>query len=199
MQRNLCAAALALGPALLSAALLPAGPAWADDTAVPPGPLPAESAAPTQRIVPPDVVGSLGNALAQSGSEKVGLFGLPDISANGGDLLLAQNAAPAAPGSGQLAGIYPLNAFQSNYLLPQYVTPALPGQGVAAPGIGPDADDPGTGRIAFLKRLHDMYAAGELKGSLLGQLPLDAWDPVTDGTAGPIPPAGPPPAVSIPN
>ena len=194
-------AALAVGLAV-GCVLAPAGPAWADDTIAPPGPLPAESAAPTQQTVPPDLVPSIGNALAQSGSAPTGLFGLPDISAHGGDLLLAQNATPAAPDSGQLAGIYPLNAFESNYLLPQYETPALPGQGVTAPGIGPDAGDPSTDRIAFLRRLHDMYAAGNLKGSLLGQLPADAWDPVIDEIAGPIPtqdPAGPPAAVNIPN
>lgn len=195
MRRNLVVALLA-GSALLSAG--PAGMSRADDTVAPPAPLPAEAAAPTQRIIPPDIGQSLGNALAQSGSEKVGLFGLPDISAHGGDLLLAQNQAPAAPGSGQVAGIYPLNAFQSNYLLPQYETPAVPGQGTLAPGIGPDADNPGTGRIAFLRRLHEMYAAGELKGSLLGQMPLEAWDPPAEDPVMTAP-AAPAPVTNVPN
>lgn len=147
MRRNLVAALIA-GSALLSVG--PAGMSAADDT-VPPAPLPAEAAAPLQRIIPPDIVPALGNVLAQSGSEKAGLFGLPDISAHGGDLLLAQNTAPAAPGGGQVAGIYPLDAFQSNYLLPQYRDTVVLGQGTLAPGIGPDADIPGTGRIAFLE------------------------------------------------
>lgn len=180
MRRNLVAALVA-GFALLS--IGPAAMAVADDTAAPPAPLPAEAAAPAQKIIPTELGPALGNALAQSGSDKVGLFGLPDISAHGGDLLLAQNTAPAAPGGGQVAGIYPLDAFQSNYLLPQYETPSVPGQGTLAPGIGPDADSPGTGRIAFLRRLHEMYAAGELKGSLLGQMPLSAWDPPVEDTA----------------
>lgn len=186
-------AALVAGSALLSA-----GPAAADDAVAPPAPLPAEAAPPSQqRIIPTDLGSALGNALAQSGSEKVGLFGLPDISAHGGDLLLAQNAAPAAPGAGQLAGIYPMDAFQSNYLLPQYETPSVPGQGTLAPGIGPDEDSPGTGRIAFLKRLHEMYAAGELKGSLLGQMPLSAWDPPAEAAATPVPGA-PAPVTTVP-
>ncbi|HPX36885.1 MAG TPA: hypothetical protein PLH92_06050 [Mycobacterium sp.] len=199
MRRNLVAALIA-GSALLSVG--PAGMSAADDT-VPPAPLPAEAAAPPQRIIPPDIVPALGNVLAQSGSEKAGLFGLPDISAHGGDLLLAQNTAPAAPGGGQVAGIYPLDAFQSNYLLPQYETPAVLGQGTPAPGIGPDADIPGTGRIAFLRRLHEMYAAGDLKGSLLGQMPASAWDPPAEEAAATAPVTAAPvtaaPVTNVPN
>lgn len=96
-----------------------------------PAPLPAEAAAPPQRIIPPDIVPALGNARA-SGSEKAGLFGLPDISAHGGDLL-AQNTAPAAPGGGQICGIYPLDAFQSNYLLPQVRDTGRPRAGHPGP------------------------------------------------------------------
>lgn len=159
------------------AGLLCAGPAAADDTDPPPAPLPAEAPPPTQQtIVPPDFLTSLGNVLGQRGSEKAGVLGLPDISSHGGDFLLAQNQAPAAPGAGALAGTYPFNAWESSYLLPQTETPALPGQGTLAPGIGPTADSPGNGRIAFLRRLHAMYAAGELKGAGLGQMSPEEFE-----------------------
>lgn len=185
------AAALVLAGA---AALMLAWPAAADD-APPPAPEP-----PPQSIIPPGGI-PFGSILAQTGSTSSGLFGMPDLSAYGANLLLGQNTAPSAPGEG-IAGIYPLNAFRSEYLVPQNVTPAAPGQGVPAPGIGPDADNPGTGRIAFLKRLHAMYAAGELDGALLGQRPLDAWETADGDTAVPIPPQtpiAPPTAVGNPN
>ena len=180
-----------------AAALVLAWPAAADDTAAPP-PAPEP---PPQSIIPPGGV-PFGSILAQTGSTPTGPLGMPDLSAYGANLLLGQNVTPAAPGSDTPAGIYPLNAFRSDYLVPLNMTPAAPGQGVPAPGIGPDADNPGTGRIAFLRRLHEMYAAGELKGALLGQKPLDSWDTPTEEIAAPIPPQpliGPAPAVSIPN
>lgn len=175
MTRLMGTAGLIAGGVL--AGVLCAGPAAADDTAPPPAPLPAEAAPPTQQtIVPPDFMTSLGNVLGQRGSEKAGVLGLPDISSHGGDFLLAQNQAPAAPGAGALAGTYPFNAWESSYLLPQTETPSLPGQGTLAPGIGPTADNPGNGRIAFLRRLHQMYAAGELKGAGLGQMSPEEFE-----------------------
>lgn len=195
MRRTAWAATVVAGSAVLAFAC----PASADDT---PAPSPAPPPPTAQTILPPGGLAAIGSALAQNGSAATGPLGLPDMSAYGANLLLGQNTAPAAPGEATLAGIYPLSAFQSQYLVPQNVTPAAPGQGVPAPGIGPDADDPGTGRIAFLKRLHDMYAAGELKGALLGQKPLDSWDVGPDEVVPPMPPQGPagaPPAVSIPN
>lgn len=178
-RRMIWTTAVLVAGGMLSSATV--GIAAADDTATAPGPLPAplpaEAPAPTgQTIVPPGFMTSLGNVLAQSGSDKAGPLGLPDMSSHGVDFLLAQNWAPAAPGSGTLAGIYPMNPWEANYLLPQTVSPALPGQGTPAPGIGPDADSPGTGRIAMLRRLHEMWAAGELKGSLLGQMPPEEFE-----------------------
>lgn len=175
-----------------SALTMFASPASADDEPPPP---------PGQTILPPGGISVIGSALAQSGSPAAGPLGLPDMSALGANLLLGQYATPSAPSPGAPAAVAPLSAFQSDYLVPQNTKPAAPGQGTPAPGIGPDADNPGTGRIAFLKRLHEMYAAGELKGSLLGQRPLDSWDVAPDGAPlVPVPgPPAAPSAVSIPN
>lgn len=174
----------------------------ADDT-VPPAPLPAEAAAPPQRIIPPDIVPALGNVLAQSGSEKAGLFGLPDISAHGGDLLLAQNTAPAAPGGGQVAGIYPLDAFQSNYSLPQYETPAVLGRAPRPPGSDRCRHSGHRPDRLPEAALHEMYAAGDLKGSLLGQMPASAWDPPAEEAAATAPVTAAPvtaaPVTNVPN
>ena len=154
-------------PAALTvlAAALCAVPAHADDasptTTVTPAPLPTVAAAPAPN--------GIGNPLAQSGDAPTGPFGLPDLSAAATGVLLGQNPAPAAPDATAPAKIPSLAAFDPHYLLPQYVDPAPPGQGELAAGIGPTPDDPSTGRIAFLRRLHEMYAEGELRGALLGQ------------------------------
>lgn len=177
--------------ALLAACALGVGPApmaWADppvaDEPVP-APLPSPEAAPVPapEAVPaatpspaPPLVSSIGNPLGQRGDGPSGPLGLPDLSAYGANLLLGQNPAPAAP-----AGVTPVllphfSAFDPNYLVPQNVTPAIPGAGTPAPGIGPTAEDPSTGRIAFLRRLHEMYAEGELTGALLGQMSPEEFE-----------------------
>jgi hypothetical protein len=159
------------------AALACAAPASADPT-----PDPAPAPAPAPSFIPQQA--GIGNPLAQSGSQPGGLMGLPDLSAYGSNLLLAQNPDPAAPG----APVVPnLSAFNPEYLLGQNVTPAAPGDGTAAPGLAPDGDIPGTGRIAFLRRIHEMYQAGDLKGALLGQQSPEQF---ADQAAAPPPSAG---------
>lgn len=154
---------MASGPraviALCAAALACAAPAAADPaTPVPPPPPPG--------FVPPGI----GDVLAQRGSDQGGLLGMPDLSAYGPNLLLGQNPVPAAPGAPAPASVMPnLSAFNPEYMLAQSEMPAAPGEGAAAPGLGPDADNPGTGRIAFLRRIYEMYGTGALKGALLGQ------------------------------
>jgi hypothetical protein len=153
---------LATAVALVVAALVPAAPATAD-----PGPTPADPVpAPPAEFVPPQA--GIGNPLAQSGSQP-GPLGLPDLSAYGPNLLLGQTTIPAEPGSPATAVVPNLNPFTPEYLLGQNAAPATPGAGTPAPGLAPDEDIPGTGRIAFLRRIYEMYQAGGLTGSLLGQ------------------------------
>lgn len=151
--------------AVASVALACAGPAQAaPDEPAPPPPAPVVPA-----FVPQPA--GIGNVLGQSGTQPGGLLGLPDLSAYGSNLLLGQTApgAPAAPGAPVAAVVPSLSAFNPEYLLGQNLTPAAPGDGATGPGLGPDQDSPGTGRIAFLRRFYEMYQAGALKGSLLGQ------------------------------
>lgn len=160
--------ALTAAAALAATALMPVAPAAAD-----PGPPPAPPAPlPTAEFVPQQT--GIGNPLAQSGSQP-GLLGLPDLSAYGPTLLLGQTPTPVEPGGPVPAAIPNLNAFNPEYLLGQNQAPAAPGEGTPAPGLGPDQDSPGTGRIAFLRRLYEMYQAGALKGSLLGQQSPDEF------------------------
>ena len=150
--------------AVASTALFCATPAQAapgEPTPPPPPPLPATEFVPQQA--------GIGNVLGQSGSQPAGLFGLPDLSGYGSNLLLGQTPGPVIPGAPATAVVPNLNAFNPEYLLGQNATPAAPGDGAPAPGLGPDSDSPDTGRIAFLRRLYEMYQAGALKGSMLGQ------------------------------
>lgn len=150
--------------AAASAALLCAGPAQA----APDDPAPPPPAPPVPAFIPQPA--GIGNVLGQSGTQPGGPLGLPDLSAYASNLLLGQTPGPAAPGAAAAPVVPSLSAFNPEYLLGQNLTPAAPGDGEAGPGLGPDQDSPGTGRIAFLRRLNEMYQAGALKGSLLGQL-----------------------------
>ena len=131
---------------------------------------PADEPAPW---IPP--VATIGGALAQTGSDPAGPLGLPNLAPYATGMLLGQNPAPAAPGGVDPAAIPALSAFVPGYLLPQNLTPAAPGEGEPAPGIAPNADIPGTGRIAFLRRLHEMYSDGTLRGAFLGQQTPDGF------------------------
>ena len=154
-----------------TAVLLTAGLCWAPTAVAEPPPPPAPQPPPGPSILLPTA--GIGNALAQRDQTPSGPFGLPDLSAVGPGLLLGQASEPSPPGA-PAAEVPPLNALSPLYLNLLNAEPAAPGEGVPAPGIGPSPEDPGTGRIAFLRRLHEMYQAGLLDGALLGQLPKDA-------------------------
>ena len=152
-------AALAAG--FMTYALAFAAPAPAEPAPAHPAPAPGLP-------VPTELIPAIGGVLAQKGSEPVGPFGLPDVSGDVVTLFLGQNSLPAPPGVSAVT-VPDLSAFNPEYLLPLNTTPAAPGEGTPAPGIGPDADSTGTGRIAFLRRLYAMYQGGDLTGALLGQ------------------------------
>jgi hypothetical protein len=166
------AAAATIGAALAGAASAGADPGPGDPL-IPP--------APPAGVVPPNA--TVGSVLAQSGAPSTGPLGLPDLSAYAPGLLLGQNPVPSAPGAPGAVATPDLHAFNNQYLLPQNVTPAAPGEGVPDAGIGPSADQPGTGRLAFLRRLHEMYQGGALDGALLGQVPYEQLGEPLPGTA----------------
>ena len=165
-----------IGAALIAVAVAPATMATADgpdDQAVDPSPIAEVLPVPPAPIgfIPP--LSTIGSLLAQTGIEPAGPLGLPDLSTYGASLLLGQNPAPSAPGTAGQAVVPSLGVYTDEYLVPLNVEPAAPGEGSPAPGIGPNATIPDDGRIALLRRLHQMYEAGNLTGALLGQLPKD--------------------------
>ena len=172
-----------LAGALAATALVLGGILLCPTAAADPEPLPVDPSAPP---LPPDPApprAGIGSALAQNGADPVGPLGLPDLSGYAPGLLLGQHLVPSAPGAPSPLTSPTLNAFDGQYLLAQNVAPAAPGQGVPAPGIGPTADDPGTGRLSFLRRLHEMYTGGGLSGALLGQVPDEQLGQPLPGTA----------------
>ena len=181
------------GALLAAGVLLGAAPAAATDELPPTdtGPAPAPTVVP----VPPPT--GIGNPLAQAGSAPGGPLGLPDLSGYETNLILGQNPVPSAQDTPAPAALPNLSAFNPEYLLAQNQAPAPPGEGVIAPGLGPMPDDPGTGRIAFLRRLHEMYQGGALTGALLGQVPPDERNevlPAPEPEPVVYPSAAPPPA-----
>ena len=178
-----------VGAAVIALAVVPATPANADapdEQVTEPGltaevlPVPAPPApgidpappAPTG-LIPP--ISTIGGLLGQTGIEPAGPLGLPDLATYGNALVLGQNLVPSVPGTADQAVTPSLEVFTDEYLVPLNLVPAAPGEGSPAPGIGPNADIPGSGRIAMLRRLHEMYQAGNLTGALLGQLPKDEF------------------------
>ncbi len=177
-----------------------AAPAAASPDHPPTEPVPGPPVSAVAAPPPAPPPAGIGNPLAQAGTNPAGPFGLPDLSDYASNLILGQNPAPAAPGNPDPAAVPSLNAFDPEYLLAQNEDPAEPGQGVIAPGMGPTPDDPGTGRIAFLRRLHEMYQHGTLDGALLGQVPLEQWGEVPLEQWGEVPPEqrGEPPTAEQP-
>ena len=173
------AAVVATGLAVAVSALVCSPPAGADPPA--PDPTTVVPAPPPTGYVPPP--SGIGSALAQTDSAAAGPLGLPDLAAYAPGLLLGQNAVPSAPGAPTAVTAPDLRAFNGDYLLPQNVAPAAPGQGVTADGLGPTPQDPSTGRLAFLRRLHGMYQDGGLAGALLGQVPDEQLGEPLPGTA----------------
>ena len=178
-----------VGAAVIALAVAPGTPANADapdEQVTEPGltaevlPVPAPPApgidpappAPTG-LIPP--ISTIGGLLGQTGIEPAGPLGLPDLATYGNALVLGQNLVPSIPGTAEQAVTPSLEVFTDEYLVPLNLVPAAPGEGSPAPGIGPNADIPGAGRIAMLRRLHEMYQAGNLTGALLGQLPKDEF------------------------
>ena len=151
---------------------VPPPPAPGIDPAPPAAGVDPAPPAPTG-LIPP--ISTIGGLLGQTGIEPAGPLGLPDLATYGNALVLGQNLVPSVPGTAEQAVTPSLEVFTDEYLVPLNLVPAAPGEGSPAPGIGPNADIPGAGRIAMLRRLHEMYQAGNLTGALLGQLPKDEF------------------------
>ncbi|MFN3001855.1 hypothetical protein [Mycolicibacterium wolinskyi] len=186
--RVVAAGILALGAAVASAAAAGAEPA-PDAPANPAVPAPPPPPPPPGPTVP-GIGAPLGpNGLAlleQTGTPTAGPLGLPEGVSLDPKSLLAQNASPGGP-----PGTPPnLRAFSNGYVLPQNEVPSAPGQGSVV-GVAPGQENADISGIDYIKQLHELYKNGNLRGSLLGQLPKEQLGQPLPGTA-------PPPGTNVP-
>ncbi|CRZ13392.1 hypothetical protein [Mycolicibacterium neworleansense] len=191
--RIMVAGVLALGAAVASSATAAADPA-PDAPVEPAVPAPAPPPPPQGPMVP-GIGAPLGptglSLLEQNGTPTGGPLGLPqgvDLNPNN---LLAQNAAPGGPPA---AAPPSLRAFNNGYLLPQNEKPAAPGQGTMV-GVAPGEENADISGRDYLKQLHELYRNGNLKGSLLGQMPQQQLGEPLPGTA-PLPGTNVPPGLA---
>jgi hypothetical protein len=184
------AGVLAVGAAVASAAIAAADPA--PDVPVDPAAVPAPPPPPPEGPTVP-LLGTMGpqglNVLAQNGAPPVGVLGVPDLGV--GDLtnLIGQNPVPTAPG-GPPGAPPNLRAFNNAYVLPQNEVPSAPGKGTQV-GVTPGDENADISGRQYVGKLRDLYRNGNLKGSLLGQMPQQQLGESLPGTA-------PPPGTNIP-
>lgn len=183
--RMVVAGILALGAAAASSAAAAAEPA-PNTPADPAIPAPAPPPGPTV----PGIGAPLGpnglSLLEQTGTPTGGPLGLPEGVSLDPNSLLGQNATPGGP-----PGTPPnLRAFNNGYVLPQNEVPSAPGQGSVV-GVAPGQENADISGVDYIKQLHELYKNGNLRGSLLGQLPKEQLGQPLPGTA-------PPPGTNIP-
>nr|WP_077742053.1 CDP-alcohol phosphatidyltransferase family protein [Mycolicibacterium boenickei] len=105
--------------------------------------------------------------------------------------LLGQYAAPSAPGGPPPTEAPNLRAFNNGYFFPQNEKPSAPGQGTVV-GVEPGQENADISGLDWMRQMHTLYRNGNLRGSLLGQVPKEQLGEPLPGTA-------PPPGANIPS
>ncbi len=178
------------GLLVLGAAVASSATAAADPEPVAPADPALPAPPPPQGRVVPGIGAPLGpnglSLLEQTGTPTNGPLGLPqgvDLNPNN---LLAQNATPGGP-----PGTPPsMRAFNNGYLVEQNEVPSAPGQGTVV-GVAPGQENSDISGLDFLRQIHRLHENGNLKGSLLGQMPQQQLGEPLPGTA-------PPPGTNVP-
>gem|GEM_PF-554609 len=187
----------AVGAAVACSATAAADPAPPEVPGAPavPAPAPAPEPPPPPGPTVPLMGAPLGSnglsVLGQTGTETApGRLGVP----NGVDMspgaLLGQYAAPSAPGGPPPTEAPNLRAFNNGYFFPQNEKPAAPGQGTVV-GVEPGQENADISGLDWMRQMHTLYRNGNLRGSLLGQVPKEQLGEPLPGTA-------PPPGTNIP-
>lgn len=187
----------AVGAAVACSATAAADPAPPEVPGAPavPAPAPAPEPPPPPGPTVPLMGAPLGSnglsVLGQTGTETApGRLGVP----NGVDMspgaLLGQYAAPSAPGGPPPTEAPNLRAFNNGYFFPQNEKPSAPGQGTVV-GVEPGQENADISGLDWMRQMHTLYRNGNLRGSLLGQVPKEQLGEPLPGTA-------PPPGTNIP-
>lgn len=192
---RLAAGAFALGSMFAFPAVASADPA------PPPGPVPGMTGAPGDVVYadpPPNLPSSQGllSPLQQSAGPVEGPAGLPtpmpDMSQGAvNEFVLAQNAAPAAPGTNPDTQHAPnTNALNNSYILPRNVKPAAPGQGQLY-DVEPGAENDDITNRQMWQHLWHGYQDGLYKGGFVNRGGKDTLN-------NPLPGTDPPKGTRIP-
>ncbi|MEV0674563.1 hypothetical protein [Mycobacterium sp. NPDC050441] len=151
------------------------------------------------------------SVLGQTGTETApGRLGTPAGIDMSPGALLGQYAAPSAPGGPPATNAPNLRAFNNGNFFPQNEKPSAPGEG-AVVGVAPGQENADISGLDFLRQMRNMSHNGNLRGSLLGQVPKEQLGEPLPGTAPPLgtnvpqglgenlpDPAAPPPAPGTP-
>lgn len=151
------------------------------------------------------------SVLGQTGTDTApGRLGVPSGIDMSPGALLGQYAAPSAPGGPPPTEAPNLRAFNNGNFFPQNEKPSAPGQGTVV-GVAPGQENADISGLDFIRQMRNMSHNGNLRGSMLGQLPKEQLGEPLPGTA-PLPgtnvpqglvenlpdPAAPPPAPGAP-
>ncbi|OMC35568.1 hypothetical protein A5740_00510 [Mycobacterium sp. GA-1841] len=178
----LAAAGLAIGVAVVHPAIAAADPA--PTPAVPqPGPEVPLMGAP----LGPNGLSVLGQTGTETGP---GRLGVPDGIDMSPGALLGQYAVPSAPGGAPPTEAPNLRAFNNGNFFPQNEKPSAPGEGTVV-GVAPGQENSDISGLDWMRQMHTLYRNGNLRGSMLGQLPKEQLGEPLPGTA-------PPPGTNIP-
>src|SRR5690349_19033941 len=187
----------AVGTAVACSATAAADPAPPDLPGPPvvaapdPAPEPPPPPGPTVPLVGAPLGPTGLSVLAQTGDESApGKLGVPNAIDMSPGALLGQNAVPSAPGGPPAATAPDLRAFNNGNFFPQNEKPSAPGQGTVV-GVAPGQENSDISGLDWMRQIHSMYRNGNLRGSLLGQVPKEQLGEALPGTA-------PPPGTNIP-
>jgi hypothetical protein len=182
----------AVGAAVACSATAAADPAPPDVPGAPGVPVVAAPPAAAEPPPPPGpeipVAGApLGpnglSVLGQTGTQAApGKLGAPDGVDMSPGALLGQYPVPSAPGAGPPTDAPNLRAFNNGNFFPQNEKPSAPGQGTVV-GVAPGQENADISGLDWMRDLHNMYRNGNLRGSLLGQVPKEQLGEPLPGTA----------------
>ncbi len=130
------------------------------------------------------VLGQTGTATAP------GRLGIPDGIDMSPGALLGQYSIPSAPGGPPPTEAPNLRAFNNGNFFPQNEKPSAPGQGTVV-GVAPGQENSDISGLDWLRQMRTLHRNGNLRGSLLGQVPKEQLGEPLPGTA-------PPPGTNIP-
>lgn len=134
------------------------------------------------------------SVLQQTGTpSEPGKLGAPEGIDMSPGALLGQYPVPSAPGGPAPTQAPNLRAFNNGNFFPQNEKPSAPGQGTVV-GVAPGQENADISGLDWMRQMRTLYRNGNLRGSLLGQVPKEQLGEPLPGTA-PLPGTNIPPGL----